>query len=321
MSETGLATKLSRFKDIRFKKNEPVEGERVGWTLEDYPASMRRASIFRNIAVGAGVLALGIGLGVAVGSGDGGSATAAMEIPDTLGVDTAGAAGVADYTARSWLTLTDSRTEDLARVGLPGSGWSGKGSLTVDRSYVAATHVVNKSTVNVTVAVELVSSTEKGPVGLAPDPAAEQVESRVGWVGVEVPVTVTTAGSQVGGTPKIVGLPDVVSVKDAPSTEREDPAFTEQTQKDVEAFFTAWATGTTESVTAPGSTIPALPKGLGEVTVTSWTAFVGNGETRNGIATVQLQMAEASFVSTFEVELERVSSSTGESRWQVTSLK
>ncbi|MDY6213501.1 MAG: conjugal transfer protein [Schaalia hyovaginalis] len=223
-----------------------------------------------------------------------------------MGVDIASAAAVAEEAAFAFLTLDDPKARE-ARLEIvwarPDSSWDGKGSITIDAARVHAvkTTVKDANSVDVLVAVRVDAGGAEGP-----------------WVGVLVPVMVSSAGASVAGAPTIVGLPEPLGVT-APATPDTDTELTAATKTDIEAFFKAWAEGDVSALTAPGSVIDAPPASLGSLTVRSWKAFEGSGPTRSGQAEVDWEIAGAKIAATYTLSLTQVSGGEA-SRWQVSSL-
>lgn len=166
-----------------------------------------------------------------------------MVLPETVGVDVAGASAVAEEAAWAFLNLDDPTVRE-ARLetvwSVPTSSWDGKGSITVDpaRVYTVKTTVKDASSVDVLVTVRVDAEGAEGAEGP--------------WVGVLVPVTASAAGASVAGAPTIVGLPDPVEVT-ALATPDMYSELTATTKADVDAFFKAWADGDVSPLTTPGS--------------------------------------------------------------------
>ncbi len=229
-----------------------------------------------------------------------------VSFPETVGVDVAAASAVAEEAAFAFLTLDDPKARE-ARLDVvwatSDSSWDGKGSLTVDpaRVHTVKTTVKDASSVDVLVAARLGADGAEAP-----------------WVGVLVPVRLSSAGASVAGAPAIVGLPEPLEVA-ASTMPDTDAELTAATKTDIDAFFKAWADGDVSALTAPGSVIDAPPAGLGSVTVESWKAFEGSGPTRSGRAQVIWSIGGAKLAATYTLTLTHVSGGEA-SRWQVSSL-
>lgn len=233
---------------------------------------------------------------------------AAVEIPETLGVDTVAASEVAQSIARAYLTLDDpnARKHRLEQTwGQAGNaGWDGQGSLSLSgNAYTVATTVLDGHRVDVTVAVYANVDAEKG-LG--------------GWIGVKVPIQLTNGHASAAGSPRIVGLP---APEPLPNTEKSeaDADLTAKTRDAVAAFFTAYATGDVSAVAAPGATINA-PRPIGQISLTDWRAYKGDGQIRTGIATIIWHIGGAQLTHTYDITLAEVSSTAG-SKWQVQEVK
>ncbi|MFC8983545.1 conjugal transfer protein [Streptomyces sp. NPDC057411] len=139
------------------------------------------------------------------------------------------------------------------------------------------------------------------------------------WLGLEVPVVQAAGRVIVSGAPGIVGVPATGPKAPELAAPEADLAFGEQTTETITKFFTAYAAGDTETVTAPGTVVPALPAGISLVEVTSWTADKGTGPDRTGTARVTWQTSGARLEQTYRVELTRVASADAQ-RWQVAAV-
>ncbi|MEU4924576.1 conjugal transfer protein [Streptomyces parvus] len=189
----------------------------------------------------------------------------------------------------------------------PALGWDGKGRQTV-------------------------LAVQPGPVTRAAHRAARvRVEALVKpdtaparWVGLDVPVAQTastgSARLAVTGPPGLVGLPATgPRLPDLPTPEA-DNKLSERTEDTIRSFFAAYADGgDTETITAPGASVPPLPEGLELVSVVSWTADAGSGETRTGTARVSWSTGGARIEQTYRVGLTRVASASAQ-RWQVSAV-
>lgn len=228
----------------------------------------------------------------------------APDAPEVVRVESGSAVSLAEFTARSWATMNESRITGLSVVtSTPDGAWSGNPSGTVTDSFVVS-EVTEKDLTDVTVAVHVVFD-EGGDT----------------WVGVLVPVKVTGGVPVVRGIPKLVGLPAPVSIPPE-FREKQDLGFGDATRPIVEGFFAAWGRGDTAAVVAPGSTIPGLTPGFAsDVSVSEWGAFEGSGDVREGIATVMITAGKGQFTVTYHVMLEKVESSGGKSSWMVSEIK
>ncbi|MGW0121724.1 conjugal transfer protein [Streptomyces sp. NPDC003327] len=233
------------------------------------------------------------------------------------------AQAVASRFARSYLSWDEkdpeARAAALAAV-LPDSadtkmGWDGKGRqdvLAVEPGAVTAT-AQKQARVRVDVLVRPAAATPPKP-GAAPAPTLP-----AHWIGLDVPVVQAGGRIIVTGPPGMVGIPAAGPTAPTLAGPEADSAFSEQTSETVTKFFTAYAAGDTEAVTAPGASVPPLPSGVSLVGVTSWTADKGSGTDRTGTARVTWQIAGAQLDQTYRVELTRVASQDAQ-RWQVAAV-
>jgi len=155
------------------------------------------------------------------------------------------------------------------------------------------------------------------PGAAANDKKASPAPAR--WVGLDVPVVETSGRVVVTGPPGLVGIP--TSGPKAPNlpTTQTDPDLSAQTENTVEKFFQAYAAGDTDTVTAPGASVPALPAGIAFKSLVSWSADSGSGDDRTGTARVSWSLGGASIEQVYRVTLTRVSSPDAH-RWQVADV-
>ncbi|MGW6414842.1 conjugal transfer protein [Streptomyces sp. NPDC055055] len=250
--------------------------------------------------------------------------TAPVQAGPTYPADEAQA--VASRFARAYLAWDEkdpeSRAAGLAAV-LPDSadtkmGWDGKGKqdvLAVEPGPVT-TAAQKQARVRVDVLVRPAAPAARPPAkpGAAPAPTLP-----AHWIGLEVPVVQAGGRIIVTGAPGMVGIPATGPTAPELAGPEADAAFAELTAEPVTKFFTAYAAGDTEAVTAPGASVPPLPAGVSLVGVTSWTADKGSGTDRTGTARVTWQLGGAQLEQTYRVELTRVASADAQ-RWQVTAV-
>ncbi|MGO4747324.1 conjugal transfer protein, partial [Streptomyces sp. 2MCAF27] len=98
------------------------------------------------------------------------------------------------------------------------------------------------------------------------------------------------------------------------------PELSAATEGAVERFLRAYASGDTDSVTAPGASVPPLPEGIKFKALSSWSADKGSGDDRTGTARVDWELGGAVVEQTYRVELTRVSSADAQ-RWQVAAVR
>lgn len=155
----------------------------------------------------------------------------------------------------------------------------------------------------------------------APTPAKgkKTTEEAARWVGLDVPVVETSDRVIVTGTPGLVGIPAHGPKAPDLSTAHVDTEMSAQTQAIVEKFFAAYAAGDTDTVTAPGASVPALPDGIAYKDLSSWSADDGSGNDRTGTAVVSWTLGGATVEQTYRVTITRVSSADA-ARWQVADV-
>ncbi|MEV8628621.1 conjugal transfer protein [Streptomyces sp. NPDC051079] len=195
-------------------------------------------------------------------------------------------------------------------------GWDGKGNqdvLAVEASTVTPA-AQQQARVRVDVLVRPTTPATPPKPGTAPAPVLP-----AHWLGLEVPVVQASGRVIVTGPPGIVGVPTTGPKAPELAAPEADSAFGEQTTETITQFFTAYAAGDTETVTAPGTVVPPLPAGVSLVEVASWTADKGTGPDRTGTARVTWQMGGAQLEQTYRVELTRVASADAQ-RWQVAAV-
>ncbi|MFI5867756.1 conjugal transfer protein [Streptomyces sp. NPDC051546] len=154
----------------------------------------------------------------------------------------------------------------------------------------------------------------------SPDGKTPAPESPARWVGLDVPVVQAAGRVIVSGRPGLVGVPAAGPKMPALTTPKADAALTAATQSVVTKFLTAYAGGDTETVTAPGVSVPPLPEGVKFKSLDSWTADAGSGSDRTGTALVSWTVGGASISQTYRLELTSVSSAEAQ-RWQVAAVR
>ena len=276
------------------------------WQSVELPRNYARARAGLMLAIAIPLLVLAV-LGIKSVFASNSSVAASPAEEQAAQVDTTAASSTAEYVARNWITLDEpaKRSGRLARVweGADNPNWDGEGSLELKGSaYTAATEIINDKSVDVTVAVYV-----------------SHGDDNAGWIGVLVPIQLDEGAASVRAEPKIVGLPDPAPLQPGGAQET-DRALADSTQSDIERFFAAWADGDADGITAPGTDIPTPPASLGNVEVTSWDVTAGTGDTRHGTAQIQYKIGKATITSTYDVDITRVTSSTGQNRWQVSSI-
>nr|AAS45801.1 SLV.18 [Streptomyces lavendulae] len=209
------------------------------------------------------------------------------------------------------------------------AGWSGKGRqevLAVEPGSVTPT-TQQQARVRVDVLIRPAADTLAPAQGGQPAPSASPTASPSGpaapsayWIGMDVPVVQAAGRVIVSGQPGIVGVPAKGPRPPELKGPETDSGFSQHTSDTVSRFFKAYAAGgDTESVTAPGTSLPPLPAGITLTGVTSWTADKGSGSDRSGTARVSWQIGGAQLEQTYRIRLTRVASADAE-RWQVAGV-
>ncbi|MBT2482921.1 conjugal transfer protein [Streptomyces sp. ISL-94] len=254
---------------------------------------------------------------------------------------TADAQATAARFARAYLGWDEARKEERAAllasvlpVGADSTmGWDGKGRqevLAVQPSTVTP-GAAGRALVRVDVLIR--SGAPAGPsAGPSPSPVpgpsadspaggtTPRAEPGARWVGLDVPVVQASGRFAVTGRPGLVGMPTAgAKLPDTPAVET-DAELTGQTKSTVEKFFAAYAGGDTESVSAPGAQLPALPQGIAFKALVSWSVDVSGNADRSGTAQVSWALGGATVEVAYRVKLTRVSSS-GAQRWQVADIR
>ncbi|MEU8779682.1 conjugal transfer protein [Streptomyces sp. NPDC048606] len=236
------------------------------------------------------------------------------------------AQAVASRFARLYLTWDEkdagARAASLATLLPQGAdtaaGWNGKGVqevLAVQPSTVTpAAQQQGRVRVEVLIRSAALSATPS-PAGQTTSPAGPVAR----WVGLDVPVIQAGGRVVVSGPPGLVGVPAAGPQAPAVKGPEADAQFSEQTAETITRFFRTYAGGDTDTVTAPGATVPALPAGVSLGGVLTWTADKGAGADRVGTARVAWLIAGAQLDQTYRIRLTRVASADAE-RWQVAAV-
>ncbi|WP_367141089.1 MULTISPECIES: conjugal transfer protein [Streptomyces] len=301
-------------------KQQPSDRPPAPWAV---PAPEKSGAVFAR-RFGRGALWVVIGLAALTGvrtwinpPDHGAPAPAPAKTGPAYPTDQAQA--VAARWARAYLTWDEARAKDRAQLlaaDMPSGtdtaiGWDGHGQqevLTVQPGAVTVT-AGDQARVRVEVLLRGAKADEKKGIKETPDH----------WVGLDVPVVATRGRIVVTGQPGIVGIPaSAPGLPDLPVPET-DQDLTGATQSVVEKFFRAYAAGETDTVAAPGKTIPPLPAGMALKGVSSWALDKGSGDHRAGTARVSWETAGGVVEQTYRVELTRVSSADAQ-RWQVSDV-
>jgi hypothetical protein len=305
----------------------PASGGSVPWSTVDEKSGS--AAVRR---LGRGVLWAVVGLAVITGvrawfvPNDGAPQSNPTPTKTAPAYPSDEAQAVAGRFARLYLTWDDSnpdtRAAALAAV-LPkdtdtAMGWDGHGQQDVLAVQPGAVTTATQGQARVRVDV-LIRTTEQEATPAAGKKKATPAKTADRWIGLDVPVVQTSGHVVVTGAPGMVGIPTHGPAAPELKTPETDAAFGQQTAETVDTFFKAYAGGDTESVTAPGATVPPLPSGVTLVGVTSWTADAGSSDDRTGTAHVTWRMGGAQVEQTYRIELTRVASADAQ-RWQVANI-
>lgn len=244
------------------------------------------------------------------------------DLPAAISFDQAGAAGVGERFATSFLTWDENTDEAHAEaVGLdyfagPNQlGWNGKGKQSV-REAVAAGVEVNEdgTTARVLVLVDVVGYESTGD---ATNPWSASTSE---WMTLEVPVAQDEQRTIVTGAPAFVGTPSS-TFEPSPERRQEDTTLSTETKDAAEVFFAAYGEGDVEAITAPGSTVaaPTVTDWTVEV-ISDWTVFTGEGDDRQARAAVTWTTGTGmSVTQNYDLTITRVTGATGE-RWQISAV-
>ncbi|MFJ3673662.1 conjugal transfer protein [Streptomyces sp. NPDC090106] len=230
------------------------------------------------------------------------------------------AQAVAGRFARAYLgwdeTQAEEREQLLASVLPAGAdtamGWDGHGrqSVLAVQPGAVTTGRGHQARVRVDALIKT-EATEKAEKKATEEPAR--------WIGLDVPVVETAGRIVVTGQPGLVGIPATgPEAPDLPAANTDQDLST-ATEDTVDTFFSAYAGGDVDTVTAPGAKVPALPVGIQYEALTSWSADTGSGDDRTGTAHVTWALGGATVDQVYRVHLTRVSSPDAE-RWQVSDV-
>ncbi|MGW2456758.1 conjugal transfer protein [Streptomyces sp. NPDC001704] len=233
------------------------------------------------------------------------------------------AQAVAARFARAYLGWDESKAaerEQLLAAVLPPDadakmGWDGHGRQDVLAVQPGAVTKTKNAQARVRVEALVRSVVEAEPAKDKKKEAAP-AQDAARWIGLDVPVAVSGGQVVVTGRPGLVGIPKHgPKAPDTPTTQT-DPELSQQTESAVDKFFSAYAAGDTEAVTAPGANVPALPAGVTYKGLVSWSADAGSGDSRTGTARVSWSLGGASVEQVYRVTITQVSTSDAH-RWQV----
>lgn len=234
------------------------------------------------------------------------------------------AQAVASRFARAYLEWNENKVQERAQLlasVLPSGadtemGWDGHGQQDVEAVQPGAVTPGKAHQARVRVDVLTRPYAEGGKGKKKDGPKAEAPH----WMGLEVPVVETGGQVIVIGEPGLVGISAKGPKVPGLPMQQTNAELSGETKDVVVKFFRAFAEGDTDSVTAPGANVPALPEGVKYTGLASWSADSGStDEARTGTAHVTWSIGGASIEQTYRVELTRVSSVNGQ-RWQVADV-
>ncbi|MDT0451411.1 conjugal transfer protein [Streptomyces hesseae] len=320
----------------------PAAGSQVPWKIEDEKSGSKFA-----VKVGRGVLWGVVALAAITGIRSW-FWTPAPPKPAPTKVDSGPqypvqeAQAVAARFARSYLTWDEADPQaragalarDMPRGAETAAGWNSKGHQEVLVVLPSTVSVLGdkRARVRVDLLVSGPAPTDSAPADKDKDKGDKKDEpkkddakkdakpaSATRWMGLEVPVVQASGRVVVTGEPGIVGVPNSGPSVPAPAAKSNDMEFSDKTRGVVEEFFSKYAAGESDSVAAPGASIPALPSGMTLGTIRNWTVDEGSGTDRVGTAVVIWNVGGAEIEQTYRVKLTRVSSAQAE-RWQVAEV-
>lgn len=229
----------------------------------------------------------------------------------------AAAVGVADRFATSFLSWDQAdpsaRAAQLKQDvgGLSDGdkfGWDGTGRQSAGSAYTVAVDATSATDATVTVAVNVTPYD------------AESKSLPASWQSLAVPIHIQGARPVVVGQPAIVALPSPKKVSTQRAT-NEDTELGKKTESYAKSFFAAYgSTSDVSAVSAPTAHFAGLNDAVTFRSLTSWTVYSGNGETREARAVVTWKTDGGPTVtSTYAVTLTRVTAGTTV-RWQVAAI-
>jgi hypothetical protein len=195
------------------------------------------------------------------------------------------------------------------------AGWNGRGKQTADTAYAGEVKPdSNGITAVVDVRVQIHPFTKRGKTW---------VSGPVSWERLSVPVAKTASRVVASGPPTFVpdvraALPDNMPESGAP-----DDDLTAATQKDAEAFFSAYAESDNKvsAVTSPGSTIRSLNGAVRFGELKDWQVYLGNDDERRATAAVTWDgVGDTTLDQTYTLTLRRTVATDGAQRWQVAAV-
>ncbi|MEV6412203.1 conjugal transfer protein [Kribbella sp. NPDC051718] len=195
------------------------------------------------------------------------------------------------------------------------AGWNGQGKQTADKAYPGEVKVDPSGiTAVVDVRVQVRAFTKSGRT-FVPGPYT--------WQRVSVPVARTASRVVASGPPTFVADERAALPDNMPGTGQPDDDLTAATEKDAEAFFSAYAESDVkvEAVAAPGAAIHSLNGVVKLDDLESWQVYAGDDNERRATAAVTWDGAgDATLKQTYTLTLRRTVAADGAQRWQVAAV-
>jgi hypothetical protein len=195
------------------------------------------------------------------------------------------------------------------------AGWNGRGKQTADKAYPGEVKIDPTGvTAVVDVRVQVRSFTRSG---------RSFVPGVYTWQRVSVPVARTASRIVASGPPTFVADERAALPDNMPEAGVPDDDLTAATQKDAEAFFSAYAESDekVEAVTAPGAAIRSLNGVVKLEDLKSWQVYTGNDNERRATAAVTWDGAgDTTLDQTYSLTLRRTVAADGAQRWQVAAV-
>ena len=235
----------------------------------------------------------------------------------------ADASAVATRYAISYLTWDENNPDARpAQIGLDlasgldsRAGWNGRGKQTADVAYPGEVKAdANGVTAVVDVRVRVYTFTRQGKNWAA---------GPITWERISVPVARTTSRVVVSGPPTFVPDERAPLPSNMPDAGKPDEDLTTATEKDAEAFFSAYAESDNKvsAVTAPGSTIRSLNGAVKFGELKDWQVYAGNDDERRATAAVTWNgVGDTTLDQTYTLTLRRTVATDGAQRWQVAAV-
>jgi hypothetical protein len=196
------------------------------------------------------------------------------------------------------------------------AGWNGRGKQTADVAYPGAVKAdSNGITAVVDVRVRVHTFSRQGSNGWLVGP--------IKWERLSVPVARTSSRVVVSGPPTFVPDERAPLPSNMPDAGNPDDDLTAATEKDAEAFFSAYAESDNKvsAVTAPGSTIRSLNGAVKFGELKDWQVYTGNDDERRATASVTWTgVGDTTLDQTYTLTLRRTVATDGAQRWQVAAV-